>query len=108
MKIKNMYSKSGNQVPNQFIIENGETEYFQSYDSIIVKKENGKIYLDERYWDYSVTTGKYRNQFLGENKTEIEKKIKAVQDTNKEIINICFCLFGSRLQTLQNYCLKYL
>jgi hypothetical protein len=33
------------------------------------------IYLDEKYWDYSVTTGKYRNIFLNETKKETEKKI---------------------------------
>ena len=33
------------------------------------------IYLDENYWDYSVTTGKYRNIFLNETKKETEKKI---------------------------------
>ena len=35
----------------------------------------GKVYLDTHYWDYSVTTGKYRNQFLDENKAETQKKI---------------------------------
>ncbi|KKM03661.1 hypothetical protein LCGC14_1772170 [marine sediment metagenome] len=34
-----------------------------------------EIYLDETYWDYSKTTGKYRNIFLGENKAETQKKI---------------------------------
>jgi hypothetical protein len=31
-----------------------------------------KVYLDSNAWDYSVTTGKYRNQFLGETKRETE------------------------------------
>lgn len=35
------------------------------------------IYLDREMWDYSTTTGKYRNQFLGETKRETEKKIKS-------------------------------
>ena len=35
------------------------------------------FYLDKTYWDYSTTTGKYRNQFLGETKKETEKKIKS-------------------------------
>ena len=34
-----------------------------------------QIYLDEYYWDYSVTTGKYRNQVLCENIKETRKKI---------------------------------
>ena len=48
----------------------------QSYDSIIVKIEDGKTYLDSNYWDYSRTTSKYRNLFLGEDKKRTEKKIK--------------------------------
>ena len=39
--------------------------------------KNGQMYLDEYYWDYSATTGKYRNIFLGESKQETEKKIKS-------------------------------
>lgn len=77
MKITNLTSPQGNQVPNQFEIRTEKSVYFQSYDSIIVKIENGITYLDSHFWDYSKTTGKYRNQFLGEDKKETEKKIKA-------------------------------
>jgi len=55
-----------------------EVEYFQSYNSIIVRRvlEHGfPVQLDEKYWDYSRTTGKYRNIFLGETKKETEAKI---------------------------------
>ena len=79
MKVKNMESSKGNKVANQFIIvedENGLV-YFQSYDSIIVKRSYGKVTLDSHYWDYSVTTSKYRNQFLGETKKETEAKIES-------------------------------
>lgn len=64
-------------VKNQFEITTPEGRYFQSYDSVIVFKPNNgdKIQLDSRYWDYSKTTGKYRNQFLGETKKETEAKI---------------------------------
>lgn len=88
MKVKNMISNSGNPVANQFIIEAFNEITFQSYDSIICKKINGKMYLDENYWDYSVTTGKYRNIFLGETKKETEAKIKSgkyiLTNLNKE------------------------
>ena len=70
-----MTSARGNTVPNQFIITDNGDEYFQSYKSIIAKKSESKIYLDEYYWDYSTTTGKYRNEFLGEGITETRKKI---------------------------------
>lgn len=77
MKIANMIGHSGNAVKNQFIVEldNGD-RYFQSYQSVIVKiSSNGVVFLDSTYWDYSVTTGKYRNLFLGESKDETKRKI---------------------------------
>jgi len=84
MKVRNMTSSKGNKIANQFIITDREDDYdivvFQSYDSVIVRQHNrvdgstGTL-LDEHYWDYSVTTGKYRNQFLGETKAETQKKI---------------------------------
>lgn len=75
MKVENMTSSKGNTIPNQFIVTDGSFSYFQSYNSIIAKKKAGRVYLDKRYWDYSVTTGKYRNMFLGETKKETEAKI---------------------------------
>ena len=81
MKISNMTSNKGNKIANQFIVyDDYENVYFQSYDSIIVKigsKTMGtnKVYLDSHYWNYSMTTSKYRNIFLNENKKETQKKI---------------------------------
>jgi len=88
MKVENMTSKNGNKIANQFIItdkgENGctKTEIFQSYDSeiaIIEHQPDGSIvvYLDEQTWNYSRTTSKYRNQFLGETTKETLAKIKS-------------------------------
>tara|TARA_R110002012_G_scaffold213690_3_gene384779 strand:- start:910 stop:1197 length:288 start_codon:yes stop_codon:yes gene_type:complete len=83
MKVYNMKSSNGNKVPNQFIIEHNGKKYFQSYRSVIAVKQNydfktGKyeIILDEQDWDYSRTTGKYRNEFLGEGIEATRKKIK--------------------------------
>lgn len=74
-------------VKNQFIITTNEGRYFQSYNSIIAFKCNGKVYLDAANWDYSNTTGKYRNMFLHETKKETESKIKSgeyiLTDLNK-------------------------
>ena len=62
---------------NQYIIYQGNRTIFQSYNSIIaVKDRKGKITLG-RFWDYSVTTGKYRNQFLNETIKETREKIKS-------------------------------
>ena len=98
MKIANITNNKGNSIPNQFIINDGNFEYFQSYDSIIVKVDRNNpnfgetVYLDCRFWDYSTTTGKYRNLFLNENKRETEKKIKSGEytlvDLNKYGLNI--------------------
>ena len=71
-----MTSSQGNKVANQFLITDNGDEYFQSYRSMIAKRSQGKIYLDEYYWDYSVTTGKYRNEFLGEGIADTRKKIE--------------------------------
>jgi hypothetical protein len=51
--------------------------FFCSYSTIIAAEIQGKTYLDKSKWDYSVTTGKYRNQFLGLNKKETEALIKS-------------------------------
>ena len=75
MKVQNMTSSRGNKIANQFIITYIDTEVFQSYDSTIAIKYRGKVKLDINTWDYSVTTGKYRNQFLGETKKETQSKI---------------------------------
>jgi hypothetical protein len=85
MKVSNEWG-----VPNQFyMIEYGrgangnfiKREIFQSYDSIIAEvitwNDRIDVKLDSSTWDYSKTTGKYRNKFLNETKAETEKKIKS-------------------------------
>ena len=86
-----MTSNSGNPVPNQFLItEHGRgalgnfdvRHTFQSYDSVIAietmwPNNAPRLELDKHYWDYSVTTGKYRNEFLREGIAETRKKIKS-------------------------------
>jgi hypothetical protein len=92
MKVENMTSSKGNKVANQFIIygdpdpQGMRVRTFQSYGSVIVReiRQNNTVItveLDETYWDYSVTTGKYRNQFLGETKAETQKKIDSGEYT---------------------------
>ena len=78
MKVKNMTSAKGNKIANQFIIvDDNNDETFQSYNSVIAKKiHNGLVYLDSYFWDYSVTTSKYRNDFLGEGIADTRKKIE--------------------------------
>lgn len=80
-KVTNMESLKGNTIANQFEIKTDAGLFFQSYNSVIVfiPNDGSKIQLDEKYWDYSHTTGKYRNIFLGENKKTTERKIKSGQ-----------------------------
>lgn len=77
MKVTNLTSNKGNKIANQFKVHTENAIYFQSYNTMIVKIEDGQTYLDADYWDYSKTTGKYRNIFLGEDKKETERKIKS-------------------------------
>lgn len=77
MKVQNMTSAKGNTIANQFVIYSGKGQYFQSYNSVIVfiPNDGSKTQIDSKYWDYSVTTGRYRNQFLCESKKETQLKI---------------------------------
>ena len=76
IKVLNMISSKGNKIANQFVIVTPEGDYFQSYNSVIAFINNeGRVFLDKNKWDYSTTTGKYRNIFLGENKKLTEKRI---------------------------------
>jgi len=90
MKVRNMTSSRGNKVANQFIItDNHNNEIFQSYNTVIaMRNDSGIVYLDKYSWDYSVTTGKYRNEFLGEGIAETRKKINSgeyiLTDLNNE------------------------
>lgn len=78
LKVENMTSSNGNNVPNQFIITLDNGRMFQSYNSNIafIPCDGGKIVLG-RNWDYSKTTGKYRNMFLGETKKETLAKLQS-------------------------------
>ena len=84
--VLNMKSSKGNKVPNQFIIWTDEEQFFQSYQTIIGRRDNeGNVSLDKNRWDYSVTTSKYRNQWLGMNTKEIKK---AIDDGTIQLVNL--------------------
>jgi len=77
IEVSNMKNSSGNSIPNQFEIHTTEGRYFQSYRSVIafIPSDGSKIQLGAD-WEYSVTTGKYRNMFLNESKKDTIRKIK--------------------------------
>jgi len=99
MKVENITSNKGNKIANQFVITDNhkmgnKIVYFQSYNSMIAKKIYDNIgayvvetFLDQKYWNYSNTTGKYRNIFLGETIKDTKAKIKSgeyiLTDLNK-------------------------
>ena len=63
-------------VKNQFVLKDNQgNEYLQSYNSIIVKRDKFNNITLGQDWDYSNTTGKYRNLYLRETKKETEAKI---------------------------------
>ncbi len=90
VKVQNMQNSNGNNAVNQFEIFTNDGVYFQSYSTVIAFKDTktGKIYLDKDKWDYSVTTGRFRNDFLNEGIAETRKKIEAgvykLVDLNKQ------------------------
>ena len=90
MKVRNMTSPRGNKVANQFIItDNHNNEIFQSYNTVIaMRNDSGIVYLDKYSWDYSVTTGKYRNEFLGEGIAETRKKINSGEYILTDLNNV--------------------
>ena len=80
MKVKAvpMTTRGLNYNPNQLVIEViGGPIYFQSYGATIARVEGNDIELDKKYWNYSVTTSKYRNQFLQIDTEETKRRVEA-------------------------------
>ena len=76
IKVENMFNPdNGRDIPNQFRIYTGNGVLFQSYKTIIAKKQNGKVYLDSNAWDYSRTTSKWRNIFLNTDTKTTKQRI---------------------------------
>ena len=72
--------KNGRSIVNQFLIyyyKNGKKyKIYQSYSSMILKWENDILIEVGLGWDYSKTTGKYRNILMGMDKKQFEKILK--------------------------------
>lgn len=70
LDVKNFTSeRTGRVIPNQFIITDGKTTAFKSYNSIIVERRGqgggyDDIIIFGKDYNYSMTTSKYLNQFL--------------------------------------------
>lgn len=85
IRVQNMTSpRTGNAVPNQFVIEGDGFEIFQSYSTVIARRnfgslrdEPGWLTLDSEAWAYSKTTARYRNLFTGLTTVETKARIKS-------------------------------
>ena len=79
LKVKNV-NNNGREVSNQFEIfyeeNNKHYKIFQSYESMIIKWENSIIIEVGGDWDYSRTTGLYRNILTKTTKKEFEKMLQ--------------------------------
>ena len=79
MNIQQMTSpRTGDAVPNQFLVTIGYFIYFQSYQTVIAKinRTTNEVTLSED-WDYSRTTVKYLNRFLSTETKDIKSSIEA-------------------------------
>ena len=48
----------------------------KSYNTTIAMRKEQEVIIDSRYYNYSASTGKHRNYFLGETLKDTDKKIK--------------------------------
>lgn len=89
VKVSNILSSAGNPTPNQSEIRTEDGIYFQSYETVIafISFKDKVTYLDAAKWNFSSTTNKYRNIFLGEKMADTRKKIQSgeyvLTDLNK-------------------------
>ena len=63
-RVTQLTNDNNNPVANHFVIHQGDAEYLQSYNSIVVKREGNKVTLGQD-WDYSPTTLKHAKHYLG-------------------------------------------
>ena len=87
VRVQNVMN-NGKEVANQFEIfyeeNNKQYKIFQSYSSMILKWENGKLIEVGNSYDYSRTTGKYRNLLTGTTKKEFEKMLNEEFEWNEK------------------------
>lgn len=86
IKAKHLLTNAGSPAINQIVITTTEGEYFQSYRSMIafIPSDGSPIRLST-FWDYSTTTRRYLNQFLGVRYTG--KEIKSMIASGSMILD---------------------
>lgn len=96
-RVKNLVNDNNNAAANQFVIRTTKAVYFQSYRSVVCKREGdetGKIILSQ-HWDYSNTTRKHLYIFLRDYTCY---KVRSKQDVLKLIKDKVFTL--SKVESL--------
>ena len=67
LQIENLVNDNNNHAVNQFVVKLNGNIFYQSYDTIIAKKDkDGHIFITEK-WQYSKTTSKHLYIFLRDN-----------------------------------------
>ena len=99
MRVENMVSpRTGNPVANQFVITGDGKTIFQSYSSTIAvidwNEHTVKIGED---WNYSTTTGKYRNSFFYDNDFSDMADTTKIRKVMKKVDEDGFALVTNRL-----------
>nr|DAG76887.1 MAG TPA: hypothetical protein [Caudoviricetes sp.] len=100
LKVRNMESSRGREVPNQFIIENNGNVYFQSYQSVCAKynRKTKKLTIGCD-WDYSMTTRKYLYKFIKE-ETPISldrNQLLKIQDKKRMKLFNVECIYNKNM-----------
>ena len=88
MLIRNCCSPAtGNEVPNQYVCNIGDTEIFQSYETVVAIRRPGKPDTVAVGWPFFQTTSRYLYQFLGitGGKKELEARIKNGSTIEREL-----------------------
>lgn len=76
-KVIAMQSREGKPWRNQYILKAEEGDYLQSYDSIVaLKTTDGRVILHPEYYNYSATTAKVRDAFLGITREQFTQNMK--------------------------------
>lgn len=65
LMVRNIESRNGNSIANQFVIDYENTRALQSYESLVLSYDYSThtLFIGNNY-DYSMTTRKYVNLFL--------------------------------------------
>ena len=75
--------KLGNE---QFVIYTRKGEIFQSYDSVVACKLDGKVYINKEFLGYSKITSKYLKRFIKKSPTQVLEE----KDFHNFVLNYFF------------------